>query len=97
MWLWSSTGEPALHRRVGEIARHAVASELVANLRNRAVLDQYRLAAVAGRADDSLRQHRAIVDAVIAGDGDAAEQAMRSHLASVASVLRHWTDLGRPT
>ncbi len=83
-----------LHRRLREMARHAVASEMVANLRNRAAHHQYRLALVAGRPAESLPQHRAIVKAVVAGDGDAAELAMRVHLESVAEVLRRWEDLG---
>lgn len=84
------------HRRVREIARHEVSQVLVDNLRNRAVHHQYRLSMVPGRANESLAQHRAVADAVIAGDGDAAEAAMREHLDSVAAVLRHWNDLGVP-
>ncbi|MFM2070670.1 MAG: hypothetical protein RLZZ623_933, partial [Actinomycetota bacterium] len=50
----------------------------------------------AGRALESLDQHRAIVTAVVAGDGAAAEAAMRAHLESVTAVLRHWEELGVP-
>jgi DNA-binding GntR family transcriptional regulator len=86
----------ALHRSLLQIARHTVANDLVANLRNRSAHHQYRLATVAGRAVESLEQHRAIVTAVVAGDGDAAEAAMRAHLESVTAVLRHWEELGVP-
>jgi DNA-binding GntR family transcriptional regulator len=86
----------ALHRNLLQIARHAVANDLVANLRNRSTHHQYRLATVAGRALESLDQHRAIVTAVVAGDGAAAEAAMRAHLESVTAVLRHWEELGVP-
>jgi DNA-binding GntR family transcriptional regulator len=79
-----------LHGTLCAIARHRVADDLVANLRNRAAHHQFRLALVPGRAAESLGQHRAIVDAVTAGDGAAAEAAMRDHLASVIDVLRHW-------
>ena len=79
-----------LHRSLCTIARHRVADELVANLRNRAAHHQFRLALVPGRAGESLGQHRAIVEAVVAGDGAAAEAAMWDHLASVIEVLRHW-------
>ena len=79
-----------LHRALCTISRHRVADELVANLRNRAAHHQFRLALVPGRPTESLGQHRAIVAAVTAGDGDAAEAAMRDHLASVIEVLRHW-------
>ena len=80
----------ALHGTLCRIARHRVADDLVANLRNRAAHHQFRLALVPGRAAESLTQHRAIVEAVTAGDGPAAEAAMRDHLASVIDVLRHW-------
>ena len=81
-----------LHRRLREVARHGVANELVANLRNRSAHHQFRLSTVAGRAAQSLRQHRDVVTAVIAGDGDAADAAMRVHLSSVADVLRKWDE-----
>ncbi|HEX6313081.1 MAG TPA: GntR family transcriptional regulator [Acidimicrobiia bacterium] len=89
-----STLNRTLHRRLAECSRHEIAEELIANLRNRAAHHQFRLATVAGRAGESLPQHRAIVDAVVAGDGDAADAAMRAHLDSVVSVLRHWGELG---
>ena len=61
-----------LHRRLREISRHDVASDLVHNLRNRAVSHQYRLAMMPGRPSESLQQHAAIVEAVVAGDEEAA-------------------------
>ena len=79
-----------LHATIRRVARHRVADDLVANLRNRAAHHQFRLALVPGRAPESLAQHRAIVAAVTAGDPAAAEQAMRDHLASVVDVLRQW-------
>lgn len=91
-----STLNRTFHQRVREIARHDVASVLVDNLRNRAVHHQFRLAMVGGRAEESLGQHKAVADAIEAGDGNRAETAMRDHLASVAGVLRHWHDLGVP-
>lgn len=82
-----------LHRRLREISGHDVAADLVENLRNRAAHHAFRLAMLPGRAEESLPQHRAIVDAVVAGDVDAAELAMRAHLASVISALRRWAQL----
>jgi DNA-binding GntR family transcriptional regulator len=81
-----------LHLRLREIGRHAIASDLVHNLRNRAVSHQYRLAMMPGRPLASLEQHASIVDAVVAGDEDAAADAMAEHLASVADVLSRWGD-----
>jgi DNA-binding GntR family transcriptional regulator len=80
----------SLHDALRRVARHRVADDLVANLRNRAAHHQFRLALVPGRAAESLTQHAAIVEAVASGDGRAAEEAMRAHLASVLEVLRHW-------
>jgi DNA-binding GntR family transcriptional regulator len=82
-----------LHRRLREISGHNIAADLVENLRNRAAHHAFRLAMFPGRAEESLPQHRAIVDAVVAGDADRAEQAMRAHLTSVISALQRWAQL----
>ena len=84
-----------LHGALRRIARHRVADDLVANLRNRAAHHQFRLALMPGRAAESLVQHGAIVEAVTAGDGPAAEAAMHAHLASVTEVLRQWEAFDR--
>jgi DNA-binding GntR family transcriptional regulator len=83
-----------LHRRIWAISRHGVAKDLVANLRDRAAHHQFRLAVMPGRAEESLRQHTAIVDAIVAGDPVAAETAMRGHLESVIELLSQWSELG---
>lgn len=86
-----------LHRRLREMSGHDVAAQLVTNLRNRASQHHYRLAMMPGRADESLRQHAAIVDAVVTGDEDGAAAAMRAHLQSVIDVLSRWGDaVGAP-
>jgi DNA-binding GntR family transcriptional regulator len=81
-----------LHGRLREISGHAVAADLVDNLRNRAVSHQYRLAMMPGRPNESLEQHAAIVDAVVAADETAAADAMDIHLDSVIDVLSRWGD-----
>ena len=82
-----------LHAALPRIARHQVAADLIANLRNRAVHHQFQLAVMPGRAAESLGQHRDIVDAVVAGDGPAADRAMHAHLESVIDTLRQWEGL----
>jgi DNA-binding FadR family transcriptional regulator len=47
-----------------------------------------------GRPAESLGQHEAIVDAVVAGDAEAAEAAMNAHLRSVMDLLRRWSHAG---
>jgi DNA-binding GntR family transcriptional regulator len=81
-----------LHGRIRDISGHATAAELVANLLDRGAHHQYRLATMPGRSADSLVQHAAIVDAIVAGDGEGAARAMQAHLASVQAVLRSWVE-----
>ncbi|WP_460855247.1 GntR family transcriptional regulator [Nocardiopsis coralliicola] len=53
----------------------------------------YQAISLAGRARASSRQHRAIMDALQAGDAPAAAEAMRAHIAEAAEhTLRQLTD-----
>jgi DNA-binding GntR family transcriptional regulator len=83
-----SDANAGLHRRILEISGHGTAQRLSATLMSQIVRFQYRTVLLPGRADRSLREHTAIVDAIAAGDGDAAERAMRRHLSHVAEALR---------
>jgi DNA-binding GntR family transcriptional regulator len=83
-----------LHRRLREIAGHTVAADLVGHLRNRAAHHAFRLALIPGRPAESLRQHQAIVAAVVTGKPDVAAAAMRAHIDSVTDVLRRWAEAG---
>ncbi|MCW2983289.1 MAG: transcriptional regulator, GntR family [Conexibacter sp.] len=86
--LGASDRNAVLHARLMAIADHATVARLVAGLRGQLVRFQYRTILVPGRSDRSLAEHTAIVDAVAAGDADAAEAAMRAHLGQVAHALR---------
>ncbi|HSM45618.1 MAG TPA: GntR family transcriptional regulator [Acidimicrobiia bacterium] len=86
----------ALHRRIWEIGRHRVGYDLVSNLRDRSAHHQYRLAVMPGRAEESLEQHTAIVEAIASGDPHTAARAMERHLDSVIEVLDQWSELGAP-
>jgi DNA-binding GntR family transcriptional regulator len=77
-----------LHGRLLEIADNPTVARLVATLSSQLVRFQYRTILLPGRAEQSHLEHRAIVDAVAAGDSDAAEQAVRDHLAHVVEALR---------
>ncbi len=83
-----------LHRRLQDMSGHEIAAQLVSNLRDRAAHHQYRLSVMPGRSRESLQQHAAIVDAIIAGDEFAAASAMHDHLQSVIDVLSQWQDAG---
>jgi DNA-binding GntR family transcriptional regulator len=83
-----SDGNGQLHRRLLEIGGHATANRLIATLRSQMVRFQYRTILLSGRGELSLKEHEAIIAAIAAGDPDAAELAMRTHLSHVADALR---------
>ncbi|RCS61338.1 GntR family transcriptional regulator [Microbacterium sp. JB110] len=77
-----------LDRRVRDIAGHATAAHLLERLSAQSARHQFRLAYEPGRAARSAPEHIAIIDAVVAGDADAAEQATRVHLDGIIEMLR---------
>jgi len=75
--------------RVRELSNHATASDVLARLHAQSVRHQFKLSSRPQRAKVSVLEHVAIIDAVVARDPDAAEQAVRSHLLSVIEALRN--------
>lgn len=67
------------------IANHHTVTRLLERLQANHVRFQYRIILVPGRAVHSLQEHHAIVNAVAPRDADAAEAAMRQHLAHSAA------------
>jgi DNA-binding GntR family transcriptional regulator len=90
--LGASDQNAVLHRRLLEIGGHATVARLISSLSSQLVRFQYRTILLPGRSDRSFAEHSAIVEAVSAGDPDAAEAAMREHLSHVAEALRSSTD-----
>lgn len=86
--LGASDRNAILHRTLLEHGRHGTASRLVTGLNAQLVRFQFRTILVPGRSERSFGEHVAIVDAVAAGDADAAEAAMRLHLGNVTAALR---------
>ncbi|MFT4084131.1 MAG: GntR family transcriptional regulator [Nocardioides sp.] len=76
-----------LHETVIKIADQPVAAEVLGRLRARNVRHQFRLAFRAGRPQESLPQHLAIIEGVCKRDPEAAEAAVRDHIASVLEAL----------
>lgn len=76
------------HDELQRIAGHATITRLLERLSAQNVLFQYRMLLTPGRAPQSLNEHRAIVDAIAAHDGVAAERAMRAHLEQAVAALR---------
>jgi DNA-binding GntR family transcriptional regulator len=86
--LRASDQNAVLHGKLLEIAGHDTAQRLISALKSQLVRFQYRTILLPGRSDRSFAEHQAVVDAIAAGDGAAAEQAMRTHLSHVADALR---------
>jgi DNA-binding GntR family transcriptional regulator len=77
-----------LHRRLLEIGGHETASRLIGALNSQMVRFQFRTILLPGRSEGSAIEHAEIVKAVAAGNPEAAETAMRTHLSYVAEALR---------
>ncbi len=86
--LGASDHNARLHRALLDLAGHRIVDRLVGTLNSHLVRFQYRTILVPGRAERSFAEHTAIVEAVAAGDPDAAEAAMRAHLAHATAALR---------
>lgn len=67
------------HLLILEIADNRWRSQMVADLRKVMKLNRHNSLFKQGRIEDSLREHRAILAAMLAGDAQATAQAMRAH------------------
>ncbi|MGH3135857.1 MAG: GntR family transcriptional regulator [Gaiellaceae bacterium] len=86
--LGASDANADLHAALLELSEHGTARRLIRALSSQTVRYQYRTILIPGRSAASAAEHAAIVAAVVAGDADDAEQAMRSHLFNVAQALQ---------
>ena len=83
-----SEGNTRLHSRLLQIANNKTVARLIERLHAQHIRSQFRLILVPGRPPRSVAEHRAIVEAVASRDPDAAEAAMRYHLANTVETLR---------
>jgi DNA-binding GntR family transcriptional regulator len=86
--LGASDANADLHAALLEASEHSTAQRLIRALNSQTVRYQYRTILIPGRSAASLAEHTAIVEAVIAGDPDGAEDAMRNHLFNVAQAVQ---------
>lgn len=77
-----------VHIFIREIAAQETVSGVLERLRCQSVRYQFQVALLPGRAALGAREHTAIIDAVCSRDPATAEHVMRTHIASVADVLR---------
>jgi len=83
-----------LDRRLLEISGQHTAAEVLKRLRAQGVRHQFKLALQPGRAQTSVAEHTAIIDAVTARQPDEAEKAVREHMRSVVAALREAATAG---
>jgi DNA-binding GntR family transcriptional regulator len=86
--LGASDANADLHAALLELSGHGTARRLIRALNSQTVRHQYRTILIPGRSAASVSEHAAIVEAVIAGRPDDAENAMRSHLFNVAQAVQ---------
>lgn len=72
--------EPDLHELVLELSGNPYLQRTGGDLQNQVRLARIKSGSSPSRAREALAEHRAIIAAVVAGDGDAAAAAMRGHL-----------------
>ena len=76
-----------LHALIRTLGGQSTAQTILERLRGQNVRHQFRLALHPGRAAVSLPQHLEIIEALCAGEAEAAEAAVRRHLHSVVETL----------
>jgi len=86
--LRASDANADLHAALLQLSGHGTALRLIRALNSQTVRYQYRTILIPGRSAASVAEHAAIVEAVIAGNPDGAESAIRSHLFNVAQAVQ---------
>ncbi|MDD2547586.1 MAG: GntR family transcriptional regulator [Burkholderiaceae bacterium] len=79
----------AIHEAFITLADNRWLSQVIADLRKILRLARLQQLQVPGRLEKSLDEHLAVFAALQAGDGPAAEEAMRTHLLRQHTALRH--------
>jgi len=77
----------AFHHAVQEIADNRWLLQVITDLRKVIKLSRHHSLFSEGRLEQSLAEHRAILDAILACDPEAAEQRMRAHIKSGRAAL----------
>ena len=77
-----------VHARIREFSGQQTAVGLLERLNAQLVRHRFQLALRPGRAQQSLSEHLAMIEAIRARDPQAAEAAVRAHLGSVIEALR---------
>ena len=76
------------HQRIWAISGHFTAATLLTNLKSQGIRHQYRTIFQPGRPRQSLDEHLRLINALVARDPEASEDAMRAHLTRVIDTLQ---------
>ena len=71
------------HNVIYDAAHHEITKNMILDIKNQMLKFQIRTMNVPGRADQSLKEHEDIVNALRVRDGKRAEEAVRAHLHGV--------------
>jgi len=83
------------HTFVQEKAGNPVLSKMVSNLRDVILLHRYRQIYRPGRFSESMEEHRRLIEAFRARDGERAERLMRAHLEKQGlALVSYYAELG---
>ncbi len=84
------------HEFIQEKAGNPVLSRIASGLRGRILLHRFRQIYRPGRLDGSMEEHRALMEAFRAREGERAEKLMQLHLEKQCNALvMHYAELGR--
>jgi DNA-binding GntR family transcriptional regulator len=86
--LGASDANADLHAALLGLSGHGTALRLIQALNSQTVRYQYRTILIPGRPAASVAEHTAIVEAVVAGRPEDADNAMRNHLFNVAQAVQ---------
>lgn len=75
------------HNKLVEYANNKTLEQLIQLIRTRIMLGQVTSAYRAHRRRESLNEHQRILEAILAGDAEAAESAMRYHIKNLTASI----------
>ena len=81
------------HRQILQAARDDQIERLLSSLNYALIRYQYRTVLVPGRKDESIEEHRRILDRLRARDSHGAEKAIREHIAKVRATLEQSSEM----
>jgi DNA-binding GntR family transcriptional regulator len=85
-----------VHAKIREIAGQEIAAGIINRLRHQGVRYQFHVSLLPGRLAQGMGEHLGIIDAVITGDQEKAEQLTRDHFAAVIVAVRQFEELRLP-